>query len=50
VLFRHRSGAEAQAQIEAFDDTWIWSQESEKVFRELLEGGAPARVADALVS
>jgi hypothetical protein len=48
VLFRHRSGAEAQAQIEAFDDTWIWSQESEKVFRELVEGGAPAKVADAL--
>ena len=48
VLFRHRSGAEAQAQIEAFDDTWIWSQESERVFRELVEGGAPTTVADAL--
>ena len=34
VLFRHRSGAEAQAQIEAFDDTWIWSQESERVYQE----------------
>jgi hypothetical protein len=25
ALFRHRSGAEAQAQIEAFDDTWTYS-------------------------
>jgi adenine specific DNA methylase Mod len=48
VLFRHRSGAEAQAQIEAFDDTWIWSQESERLHRELVQGGAPANVADAL--
>jgi DNA modification methylase len=48
VLFRHRSGAEAQAQIEAFDDTWIWTQESEQLYRELLQGGAPAKVADAL--
>jgi len=50
VLFRSRSGAEAQAQIEAFDDTWIWSQESEGLYRELLQGGAPAKVADALAA
>jgi DNA modification methylase len=48
VLFHHRSGAEAQAQIEAFDDTWIWSQESERLYREMVQGGAPAKVADAL--
>jgi adenine specific DNA methylase Mod len=48
VLFRHRGGAEAQAQIEAFDDTWTWSQDSEQAYRELVEGGAPPKVADAL--
>src|SRR5215211_8575385 len=48
VLFRSRSGAEAQAQIEAFDDTWIWSQESEGLYRELIQGGAPTTAADAL--
>ena len=48
VLFHHRSGAEAQAQIEAFDDTWIWSQESDGLYWELVQGGAPAKVADAL--
>jgi len=49
VLFKSKSGAESHAQIEAFDDTWIWSQQSEETYRELVEGGAPIRVADALV-
>jgi len=48
VLFRSRGGTEAQAQIEAFDDTWVWSQESDGLYRELMQGGAPAKVADAL--
>jgi adenine specific DNA methylase Mod len=46
VLFRHRSGAEAQAQIEAFDDTWTWSdQEAGRLYDELLQGGAPPKTA-----
>jgi DNA modification methylase len=49
VLFRQRSGAEAQAQIEAFDDTWIWSDhESGRVYDDLVRGNAPTEVADAL--
>lgn len=48
VLFRQSSGAESQAQIEAFDDTWTWSQESEWIYRAMLNGGAPPRVADAI--
>jgi DNA modification methylase len=48
VLFKSRSGDEAQAQIEAFDDTWTWSQQSEATYMELVQGGAPIKVADAL--
>lgn len=48
VLFRQRSGEEAQAQLEAFDDTWTWSQQSEETYRELVHGGAPLKVVDAL--
>ena len=48
VLFKTRSGDEAQAQLEAFDDTWTWSQQSEALYEELVRGGAPARVADAI--
>lgn len=49
VLFRNRSGADAQAQIEAFDDTWTWSQETEHQYIELLTI-APQKVADAMVA
>jgi adenine specific DNA methylase Mod len=48
VLFRGRSGTESQAQIEAFDDTWTWSQDAERLFTELLAGDLPVAVKDAL--
>lgn len=47
VLFKHKSGLESQAQIQAFDDTWTWSQESERAYLDVLSHGAP-RVADAM--
>ena len=28
VLFKSKSGDEAQAQLEAFDDTWVWSHQT----------------------
>lgn len=48
VLFKTKSGEESQAQIEAFNDTWTWSQDAELVFKNLMNGGAPNRVADAI--
>lgn len=48
VLFQEKSGNEAQAQIEAFDDTWKWSQESEAAYLDLIQGTAPNKVKDAL--
>jgi DNA modification methylase len=48
VLFKQRSGDEAQAQIEAFDDTWTWSHEAEQQYLDLVSGGAPTKVADAI--
>lgn len=50
VLFKSRSGADAQAQIEAFDDTWTWSQQTEHLYLEMIAGVAPKPVADALVA
>jgi DNA modification methylase len=50
VLFRSHGGQESQAQIEAFDDTWTWSPEAEKQFEALIGGGAPIKVADAMVA
>ncbi len=49
VLFRTKSGEDAQAQIEAFDDTWTWSQQSEAEFDELVRSDTtPTKVADAI--
>jgi len=47
VLFQEKSGKESPAQIEAFGDTWTWSQETETLYQELVNN-APVRVADAL--
>jgi adenine specific DNA methylase Mod len=48
VLFKEKSGDESQAQQEAFDDSWIWSHESEDLYQKLLQGSAPNKVKDAL--
>ncbi len=48
LLFRQKSGGESQAQIEAFDDSWTWTQEAERQYQELLDGGAPTTLADTL--
>ena len=38
VLFKAPSGAQSQAQIEAFDDTWHWNEAAERAFDEVLTG------------
>lgn len=51
VLFKEKSGNEAQAQMEAFDDTWTWSHESERLFDEMVYGRVtPGSVRDALAA
>lgn len=39
VLFRAPDGAQSQAQIEAFEDTWHWGQEAEAAFDDVLKSG-----------
>lgn len=48
VLFKTTGGDESEAQIEAFDDTWHWSPETEAQYRAMIAGAAPPRVQDAL--
>jgi DNA modification methylase len=38
VLFRSPEGKESPAQIEAFDDTWHWSEPAENAYWEVLHG------------
>lgn len=41
VLFKHESGSDAEAQVQAFDDTWHWNQHAEATFAELVTQGRP---------
>jgi len=36
VLFKSPSGKAADAQIEAFEDTWHWGEQAERAFAEVL--------------
>lgn len=50
VLFKDESGEESQAQIEAFDDTWHWNDETEAHYREIVTaiGGDVGAMIEAL--
>lgn len=37
VLFGDKSGRESTAQIEAFKDSWHWTEEAEKTYQEIIE-------------
>ncbi len=47
VLFRQESGAESEAQIAAFEDTWHWNRAAEQTYYELIQN-APPHVADMI--
>jgi adenine specific DNA methylase Mod len=39
VLFAEKDGNKAASQIQAFSDTWTWTQESEAVFADIVTAG-----------
>jgi site-specific DNA-methyltransferase (adenine-specific) len=41
VLFKDESGRESEAQITAFDDTWHWGPDVEKLYQDLVLHGDP---------
>ena len=47
VLFRSESGADSEAQITAFDDTWHWNEAALSTYFDLVQQ-APAQVATAI--
>jgi DNA modification methylase len=49
VLFRNESGAEAESQITAFEDTWHWSPQAEETYHELInEADQVGRMIESL--
>jgi site-specific DNA-methyltransferase (adenine-specific) len=49
VLFKDESGKHSKAQIEAFEDTWHWSEAAEQTYYELWTQ-APDEVSKAMVA
>ena len=43
AFFHEKDGTEAASQIRAFEDTWSWNQETQKVYEELILQRGPAR-------
>src|SRR5579859_4409217 len=48
VLFEEKSGAQAAAQIKAFEDAWHWDEAAARAFEEVVEQGG--KVADAMLA
>ena len=50
ILFREKSGEESPAQINAFTDTWEWTQETERTYEEeiILDPRVPPAVKDMI--
>lgn len=48
IIFKEQSGDRDPAQVQAFEDTWRWDQESARMFHEVVKDGGP--VADTLVA
>jgi len=46
ILFKEKNGSQAASQIRAFEDTWTWSSESEKLYADLVTKAD--RVSDCL--
>ncbi len=47
VLFKAESGADSEAQITAFEDTWHWGETAEATYRDLIVN-APEKVSTAI--
>jgi site-specific DNA-methyltransferase (adenine-specific) len=48
AFFHEKDGTDAASQIRAFEDTWSWNQESQKVYQELtLQPGKVSEVMQA---
>jgi hypothetical protein len=50
IFARHDTATAADAQIQAFDDTWRWTPITDSQFAEYVTGGLPTRVGDALTA
>lgn len=45
-----KHSADDTAQIQAFGDTWVWTPTTDEQFLDMVQGGVPSKVADALTA
>jgi len=51
VIFKDDEGADAGAQIRAFDDTWTWTRETNDAFEEMVfDPDAPSALKDLMMA
>jgi len=48
VIFQDKTGKKAAAQIQAFEDTWWWSEETQAAYDEMLSGSYPVQLKEML--
>jgi len=44
ILYQEPTGEQSQAQITAFEDTWHWTEETERTFEEIIDTASPMLV------
>lgn len=49
ILYQEPTGEQSQAQITAFEDTWHWTEETERTFQEIVDT-APSAVVEMMDS
>lgn len=47
ILFKEPTGEPSRAQITVFEDTWHWTEETERTFKEIIEK-SPAHVIEMM--
>ncbi len=47
ILFKENGGVESEAQIQAFTDSWHWTQTAQDTYNEIVTGG-PVKVRDLI--
>jgi DNA modification methylase len=50
IFAQHGTTSDAGAQIQAFEDTWTWTQATEDEYQSYIAGAVPNRVAEALTA
>jgi DNA modification methylase len=48
VIFQDKTGKAAASQIQAFEDTWIWGDETQSAFDEIMRGKYPIELKDMM--